>query len=106
MFPVTDSSGTVIDCLMFEAQTAGVRLFARKGIERAEKSGDAFELTLSDGSAMSCDRLLLATGGARTGYLRLRRAGADPSGWERAPSMPTAAPTSSCIPMCSRRSDS
>ncbi len=65
MFPVTDSSGTVIDCLMFEAQTAGVRLLARKGIEKARKIGGAFELTLSDGSTMSCDRLLLATGGAR-----------------------------------------
>ncbi len=65
MFPVTDSSGTVIDCLMFEARTAGVRLLARKGIEKARKNGAAFELTLSDGSAMSCDRLLLATGGAR-----------------------------------------
>jgi predicted Rossmann fold flavoprotein len=65
MFPVTDSSGTVIDCLMFEAQAAGVRLFARKGIEKARKNGGAFELTLSDGSPMSCDRLLLATGGAR-----------------------------------------
>lgn len=67
MFPVTDSSGTVIDCLMFEAQTAGVRLLARKGIEKAEKdTKGTFELELSDGSRMTCDRLLLATGGART----------------------------------------
>ena len=66
IFPVTDSSGTVIDCLMFEAQTAGVRLLARKGVEKARKIAGVFELTLSDGNTMSCDRLLLATGGART----------------------------------------
>ncbi len=67
MFPVTDSSGTVIDCLMFEAKAAGVRLFTRKGIERAShKANGGFDLELSDGSTMSCDRLLLATGGARS----------------------------------------
>ncbi len=66
IFPVTDSSGTVIDCLLFEAKTAGVRLLARKGIETVSKNASGeFELRLSDGSEMICDRLLLATGGAR-----------------------------------------
>jgi predicted flavoprotein YhiN len=37
MFPVTDSSATVIDCLMFEAKAAGVELIARNGIEGAER---------------------------------------------------------------------
>ena len=35
MFPVTDSSQTIIDCLVAEAKAAGVRLFTRKGIEAA-----------------------------------------------------------------------
>lgn len=66
IFPVTDSSGTVIDCLSYEARTAGVQLIARTGIEEARKSlSGGFELDLSDGSSTSCDRLLLATGGAR-----------------------------------------
>ena len=67
MFPVTDSSGTVIDCMLFEAKAAGVQLFARTGVEtaRAQPSG-GFELTLSNGSKAECDRLLLATGGSRT----------------------------------------
>src|SRR3977135_772845 len=33
MFPVTDSSRTIIDCLLNEAKADGVRLFARTGIE-------------------------------------------------------------------------
>jgi predicted Rossmann fold flavoprotein len=67
MFPVTDSSGTVIDCLMFEAKAAGVQPLARKGVEKARRnSTGGFDLTLSDGTSMSCHRLLLATGGART----------------------------------------
>ncbi len=67
MFPVTDSSGTVIDCLMYEAKAAGVQLVLRNGIGQAQKrEGSGFELTLSDGSSAACDRLLLATGGSRT----------------------------------------
>ncbi|MDQ6912988.1 MAG: NAD(P)/FAD-dependent oxidoreductase [Verrucomicrobiota bacterium] len=66
IFPVTDSSGTVIDCLLFEAKTAGVKLLLRTGVEKARRltSGE-FELTLANGDALMCDRLLLATGGAR-----------------------------------------
>jgi predicted Rossmann fold flavoprotein len=65
MFPVTDSSATVIDCLMFEAKTAGVQLIARNGIEGAERCQDGFIVRLTSGEFLPCDRLLLATGGAR-----------------------------------------
>ena len=66
MFPITDSSGTIIDCLMYEAKAAGVQLVARNGVEQARRltSGE-FELTLRDGTTTTCDRLLLATGGSR-----------------------------------------
>jgi predicted Rossmann fold flavoprotein len=67
MFPVTDSSQTIIDCLVNEAKAAGVRLFARKAVESARpRSPQAFELSLADGEIVACDRLLLATGGSRS----------------------------------------
>lgn len=67
MFPVTDSSHTIIDCLLDEAKTAGVRLFTRKGIERSRVRGQSgFELTATGGEIITCDRLLLATGGSRS----------------------------------------
>ena len=67
MFPVTDSSRTIIDCLLSEAKAAGVRLFSRKGIERARVSGqNTFELSLSNAEIIKCNRLLLATGGSRS----------------------------------------
>ncbi len=67
MFPVTDSSETIVECLIDEAKAAGVRLFLRKGIEKARVRADgAFDLQLSDDSSAACDRLLLATGGARS----------------------------------------
>src|SRR5438105_9286634 len=67
MFPVTDSSRTIIDCLLDEAKAAGVRLFRRRGIERVRISGeDTFELSSSDATLIKCNRLLLATGGSRS----------------------------------------
>ena len=65
VFPVTDSSRTIIECLVSEAKGVGVRLFKRKGIEGANRSEEGgFELD-ANGAAIRCDRLLLATGGCR-----------------------------------------
>jgi predicted Rossmann fold flavoprotein len=67
MFPVTDSSRTIIDCLMSEAKAAGVRLFSRKGIEQARISAqNTFELNFGNAEIIKCNRLLLATGGSRS----------------------------------------
>jgi len=66
MFPITDSSGTVIDCLLFEARAAGARLFTRKGVDAVRRTKDGFELQLADGKTTDCDRMLLATGGTRS----------------------------------------
>jgi len=67
MFPTSDSSETIIDCLVGAAKAAGVKLVAHCGVERVvkgEKGG--FDLTLTNGETQACDRLLLATGGCRT----------------------------------------
>ena len=67
MFPLTDSSQTIIDCLLTAARAAKVKLMLNCGVERVErKAGAGFELTLSNGETLACDRLLLATGGCRT----------------------------------------
>lgn len=67
IFPVTDSSRTIIDCLINEAKAAGVRMFLRKGIEQARiDPPNTFALSLSNAEIVKCDRLLLATGGTRS----------------------------------------
>jgi predicted Rossmann fold flavoprotein len=66
VFPVTDSSETIIDCLVSEARTAGVRLFTRRGVDAAQRRENHFELSLTGGRITVCDRLLLATGGTRS----------------------------------------
>ena len=87
MFPVTDSSQTIIGCLLNAARQAGVKLRTNCGVERVVKNADGkFDLTLSgtgrdaalrrpDSAArcpyqtLVCDKLLLATGGCRTSVL-------------------------------------
>jgi predicted Rossmann fold flavoprotein len=67
MFPVTDSSQTIIDCLLHAARTAGVKLMPNCGVESVTRNAPGgFSLTLSNGETMMCDCLLLATGGCRT----------------------------------------
>src|SRR4051812_5265782 len=62
MFPVTDLSQTIIDCLVDEATSAGVRLFSRRGVVEARRTTKGFELNFGGDAWASCDRLLLATG--------------------------------------------
>lgn len=66
MFPVTDSSQTIVDCLLDAATNAGVELRANTGLERAQaRAGGGFTIYLTGGETRECDRLMLATGGCR-----------------------------------------
>src|SRR6266853_4832715 len=50
MFPVTDSSQTIIDCLIQAATAAGVKLISNRGLERVAYRGDTgFEIIVSKG---------------------------------------------------------
>ena len=76
MFPTTDASQTIIDCLMRESRAAGVRVETGRGVKSISKrlgdvensgaNGNGFVLTLADGETLECDRLLLATGGCKS----------------------------------------
>lgn len=66
MFPITDSSETIIDCLMNAARKAGVELRLNCGVASVTKRPEGgFDLGLSSSEKLECDRLLLATGGCR-----------------------------------------
>ncbi|MEI6106045.1 MAG: NAD(P)/FAD-dependent oxidoreductase [Opitutae bacterium] len=79
MFPVTDNSQTIVDCLQGAAQKAGVRVILQTGIRQVERvapnalaaggtnalgaTRSTLQVTLTTGEVVACDRLLLATGG-------------------------------------------
>jgi predicted Rossmann fold flavoprotein len=66
MFPTSDSSSTIIQCLLQAAEAGGVQLRAGRGLEQLSRNpAGGFVLTLTNGESVGCDRLLLATGGCR-----------------------------------------
>ncbi|MEO6994529.1 MAG: NAD(P)/FAD-dependent oxidoreductase [Lacunisphaera sp.] len=88
MFPVTDDSQTIVDCLQTAAAKAGVTVILNTGVKQVtstvgrvipdapdanresraafQNKYGAFTLTLTNDESVTCDRLLLATGGNKT----------------------------------------
>ena len=80
MFPTTDDSATIIDCLMGAARQAGVRIQTRSpivGVEHLkENEKDSFQLQMrAQDGYVACDRLLLATGSSPAGHRIARSLG-------------------------------
>ncbi len=67
IFPVTNSSETIIDCLRREADSAGVEVRFRTGVDSLSDEEGALSLTLSDGTTIKAGAVLLASGGVRNG---------------------------------------
>ncbi len=67
MFPVTDDSGTIVECLRGAAREMGVEVRTRRAVTALERSGDGLSATLDDGSRLSTLCTLLATGGNEAG---------------------------------------
>ncbi|MDX5483154.1 MAG: NAD(P)/FAD-dependent oxidoreductase [Hymenobacteraceae bacterium] len=68
MFPTTDNSETIIDCLLHEARRAGVQISTGAGVEHIQplSSGDTqpqFLLALSTGERITAGKVLVCTGG-------------------------------------------
>ncbi|MEN8444860.1 MAG: NAD(P)/FAD-dependent oxidoreductase [Cyanobacteria bacterium J06555_13] len=68
MFPTTDDSATVVNCLERAAESAGVQVKVRSPIVSAKKVGNRFKLRLKSQQVVECDRLLLTTGSSPTGH--------------------------------------
>ncbi len=81
MFPISDDSQTIVDCLMAAAEKAGVKLLLQRGVKTVEGGAPtrpeadkasrepgppSFQLTLTNGGSARCDRLLIATGGNKS----------------------------------------
>lgn len=73
MFPVSDRSATIVNCLSTAAQTAGVKVWTEASVASvsqvsANPSHPRFELVLKSGQRLESDRLLLATGSNPAGH--------------------------------------
>jgi predicted Rossmann fold flavoprotein len=63
VFPSTDDSRTIVDCLREAAYRAGVRLRTRCGALSLSGRRGEFALKLTTGETAAADRVLIATGG-------------------------------------------
>lgn len=75
MFPLTDSSETVIACLQKALADSGAQLKLGAIVRSIARGADGFDLTLQTGEVLQCERLLLATGGSPQGYELARSLG-------------------------------
>src|SRR5690606_18773244 len=60
MFPVTDSSQTIIDCLRREMEQKGIAIHYHKAVHSVAKTEGCFSLQFTDGSSYQADRMLIA----------------------------------------------
>src|SRR5690606_26276390 len=63
VFPTTDSSQTIIDCLLKEARKLKIKILTGVTVKAIQKIKEGFELELQNQENIFCDRLLVATGG-------------------------------------------
>lgn len=65
MFPVTDSSQTIIDSLLSAASAAGVSVHTSEGVTSIAKTVDGFEVATDTDNAYQAANVVIATGGTR-----------------------------------------
>jgi predicted Rossmann fold flavoprotein len=68
MFPVTDDSETIVECLVRSAQRAGVQIVTGAAVTEVIPSAAGFTVQLKGGKTMGCDRILLTSGSNPLGY--------------------------------------
>ncbi|MCH4904765.1 aminoacetone oxidase family FAD-binding enzyme [Cylindrospermopsis raciborskii CHAB3438] len=78
VFPITDRSETIAECLIKFAAHGGVRLKTRTSVVSVERQNGQFKIdckSAGDVYSLYCDRLLLATGSGLVGYKIARALG-------------------------------
>lgn len=68
MFPTTDDSETIVDCLSKAAYAAGIEVRTGAVVVSVTHKKPGFEITLKSGEILQCDRLILATGSNPLGH--------------------------------------
>ena len=68
MFPITDDSATIANCLLESAKEYGVHLRPNSPVKSLQKIENQFWIELKNGEILKGDRVLIATGSNPTGY--------------------------------------
>jgi predicted Rossmann fold flavoprotein len=68
MFPITDNSETIAECLLETARKLGIKLRTNTPVRSVNKLPHNFQIELRNGIFLNCDLLLIATGSNPSGY--------------------------------------
>ena len=63
MFPITDSSQTIVDCLLDEVNKYGVEIVMNAEVKNIINQDGVFHIKVSDSRLLTCDYLCIASGG-------------------------------------------
>ena len=64
MFPETDSSQTIVDCLLREAKKHEIAVLLNSPVIALKRETEKFELVLKGGEKVTADKIIVATGGS------------------------------------------
>lgn len=64
VFPVSQNSQSIIDCLMSESQKLGIHIQSGKGVQSIVPINEQLELKFIDGETRVFDKIIIATGGS------------------------------------------
>jgi predicted Rossmann fold flavoprotein len=64
MFPVTDDSETIINCLMNETRKLGIGIKTKSNIKKLKQTETGYELGFHRGGRVESDKVIVATGGS------------------------------------------
>ncbi len=66
MFPVTDNSQTIIDCLINESKKLGIKIWMHSPVALMKKNPGSkhFDISVGDKESVAVDKIIIATGGS------------------------------------------
>lgn len=75
VFPVSDNSQTIIDCLTEFAQRSGVQVYTQKAVDQVYLEEGGWIVKTMDKELHTCDKVLVATGGSKKAWDFLKKNG-------------------------------
>jgi len=75
IFPISDDSATIVDCLIYAARDAGVIIRTKVETSNVKRQEIGFVVELRTGEILQADKLLLATGNSVAGWRWARALG-------------------------------
>ena len=73
MFPVTDSSQTIIDCFLSEAKRLGVKIRMQTGVEELESINEKLKIKTGSGETIDADAIIITAGSSHSVWKMLEQ---------------------------------